>query len=240
MFANGQRPEQDRSIAVECYMYPAGPELQVPDWLTGDDGPGNREQDAATPDNRIPAEELDRRLAEETERSFAAGRVRGLAEGRDAERNVQDQRLQQELVGLVASFAAERDRYLRCVEEEVVKLSLAIAARVLRREAQTDPLLLTGAVRVALGQLSASTQVRLKIPAAQLDLWTDAIGLLPNLSLKPEIIAQEDMRIGDCVVETELGAADLGVRAQFAEIERGFFDATSRSTSNTPPLEQSV
>ena len=38
----------------------------------------------------------------------------------------------------------------------MVKLALAIAARILRREAQTDPLLLTGAVRVALGQLAAT------------------------------------------------------------------------------------
>jgi len=36
------------------------------------------------------------------------------------------------------------------VEHEVVKLALAVAARILRREAQMDPLLLTGAVRVAL------------------------------------------------------------------------------------------
>ena len=48
----------------------------------------------------------------------------------------------------------ERDRYLHAVEHEVVKLALAVAARILRREAQMDPLLLTGAVRVALGQLS--------------------------------------------------------------------------------------
>ncbi len=36
-----------------------------------------------------------------------------------------------------------------------MKLALAVAARILRREAQMDPLLLTGAVRVALGQLAA-------------------------------------------------------------------------------------
>ena len=62
----------------------------------------------------------------------------------------------------------ERDRYFEAVEHEVVKLALAVAARILRREAQMDPLLLTGAVRVALGQLSASTQVRSRVPAADL------------------------------------------------------------------------
>jgi flagellar assembly protein FliH len=57
-----------------------------------------------------------------------------------------------------------------------------VAARILRREAQMDPLLLTGAVRVALGQLSGSTEVRLRVPPAELDLWTEAIALLPNLA----------------------------------------------------------
>jgi hypothetical protein len=32
------------------------------------------------------------------------------------------------------------------------------------------------------------------------------------------------MRLGDCVIETELGSVDLGIRAQLGEIERGFFD----------------
>ena len=32
------------------------------------------------------------------------------------------------------------------------------------------------------------------------------------------------MRLGDCVIETELGSVDLGIRSQLGEIERGFFD----------------
>jgi flagellar assembly protein FliH len=87
-----------------------------------------------------------------------------------------------------------------------------------------DPLLLTGAVRVALGQLSGSTEVRLRVPAGELDLWADAIALLPNLALKPSVIAGEEMRLGDCMIETSLGSVDLGIRSQLGEIERGFFD----------------
>ena len=39
-------------------------------------------------------------------------------------------------------FRRERARYFAGVEAEVVKLALAIAARVLHREAKLDPLLL--------------------------------------------------------------------------------------------------
>ena len=41
-------------------------------------------------------------------------------------------------------FGRERGRYFAGVEAEVVKLALAIAARVLHREAKLDPLLLAG------------------------------------------------------------------------------------------------
>ncbi len=121
-------------------------------------------------------------------------------------------------------FAEERDRYLNAVEQEVVKLALAVAARILRREAQMDPLLLTGAVRVALGQLAASSEVRLRVPEAELKLWTEAIAHLPNLALKPAVEPGEGMRLGDCVIESKAGTVELGVRSQLAEIERGFFD----------------
>jgi flagellar assembly protein FliH len=171
--------------------------------------------------------ELEQRLAEETRRSFEAGREQGRLEGRQAERvaqvAAQELRVRQ-AVELIESFAEERDRYLHAVEHEVVELALAVAARILRREAQMDPLLLTGAVRVALGQLSGSTQVRLRVPPAELDLWTQTIALLPRLRVKPSVVCGKGMRLGDCMIETELGSVDLGIRAQLGEIERGFFD----------------
>jgi flagellar assembly protein FliH len=128
----------------------------------------------------------------------------------------------------------DRRGYLHLVEQEVVRLALAVAARILRREAQMDPLLLTGAVRVALGQLSASTEVRLRVPVGDLALWTEAIALLPNLAVKPLVIGEEGLRLGECLIQTELGSVDLGVRSQLGEIERGFFD---RAGAAPPILE---
>jgi flagellar assembly protein FliH len=95
--------------------------------------------------------EFDQRLAEETRRSLEAGREKGWAEGRQAEREMhaaaqvsEEQRRVRQGVELIEKFAEERDRYLHQVEKEVVELALAVTARILRREAQMDPLLLTG------------------------------------------------------------------------------------------------
>lgn len=171
--------------------------------------------------------EYEKRLGEESRRAFEAGRAQGQQAEREAQAAALDEIKEKRRIEageLVAGFAREHDRYLAAVEPEVVRLALQVAARILRREAQMDPLLLTGAVRVALGQLSGSTSVRLRIPAQDRELWQEAIALLPNLQLRPEVVADASMRLGDCVMETELGSVDLGIRAQMAEIERGFFD----------------
>jgi len=192
-------------------------------------------EDSAHDSRELQAgEEWAEKLAEETGRAFAAGRERGLLEGRQLELEehasavkAAEETRNEQLTKLIDQFARERDRYLKAVEKEVVKLALAVAARILRREAQSDPLLLTSAVRVALGQLAGATEVRVLVPAQELDLWKESLALLPNLALKPQVIAGEGMRLGECVMETALGSVDLGIRSQLGEIERGFFDGVS-------------
>ncbi len=232
--AEGKRSA--RAEVIEAFVYAELPATSLPDWVSWGGGASDESPTefvsivARRPDESLQAD-FEQRLAEESRRSFEAGRVQGLEhgleQGRAAERAAQgtaQQRLAAQLERLATSFAEERDRYLHAAESEVVKLALAVAARILRREAQMDPLLLTGAVRVALGQLSASTSVRLRVPQGELDLWKESIALLPNLAVKPQVLPGDGMRLGDCVVETELGTVDLGVRAQLSEIERGFFD----------------
>jgi flagellar assembly protein FliH len=123
----------------------------------------------------------------------------------------------------LTSFAVEREKYFAQVEREIVRLALAIAARILNREAMLDPLLLAGAVRVALGQLGETTGVRLRCPVDQVERWRETLRLLP-LRLVPEVFGDATLRGTDCVIETLVGSVDLGVKAQLEEIERGFFD----------------
>ena len=217
-----------RADIVQVFDYPDLGDSAIPDWELwggGSDEPAPANQDSAPQNEHAAAFEL--RLAEESRRSFEAGRVQGIEHGRAQQRATQStaqQHLASQLEGLLAAFSQERDRYMCAVESEVVKLALAIAARILRREAQMDPLLLTGAARVALGQLAASKKVTLRVPPAELDLWKESIALLPNLTVLVQVLPGDGMRLGDCLLETTLGTADLGVRAQLGEIERGFFD----------------
>jgi flagellar biosynthesis/type III secretory pathway protein FliH len=226
-----ERPGGSPSEQIEVFQYPSDPHApyhSFPQAWRVDGADAGGESDGPGP------ADFEQRLAEETRRSFEAGRERGHQEERKAlagEQAAAREREKRQLAALVESFTQERNRYLQAVEQEVVRLALAVAARILRREAQMDPLLLTGAVRVALGQLAASTQVRLRVPVNDLALWTEAIALLPNLAVKPAVAGEEGMRLGECLIETELGSVDLGVRSQLGEIERGFFDRAGAAPS---------
>jgi flagellar assembly protein FliH len=145
---------------------------------------------------------------------------------------------------LAGQVKTDRERFLHEVEHELVQLALAIAARILRREAQMDPLFLIGAVRVALGQLAATMQVRLRVPAAESGLWTETLAHIPNLKMKPAVIPDDSMQLGDCLIETEMGSVDLGLRAQLHQIELALLDgapATKADTSADPrPPEHEI
>lgn len=126
------------------------------------------------------------------------------------------------LAQLCEDFAKERARYFADVEAEVVKLALAIAARVLHREAKLDPLLLLAAVRVVLEKVADNSAVELRVPAVELEQWREAMAM--EASAKVQLVGDERLGATECVLETSVGRVDLGVSAQLEEIEKGFFD----------------
>jgi flagellar assembly protein FliH len=119
-------------------------------------------------------------------------------------------------------FVRERSRYFAGVEAEVVKLALAIAARVLHREAKLDPLLLTGVVRVALEKVAEDSVTVLRVPVGATEMWREVFVASPESSL--QVVGDERLAAGECVLDTNVGRVELGVSAQLEEIERGFFD----------------
>jgi len=205
----------------------------------------------ASPSDRLAQEEAEVRILElkakqqETEREFQSQldmvRRDAYEAGRKSAESEQFAVMtaaSTSLTQLVEQFRLGRDQYLAQVEKEVVRLALAIAERILHREAQMDPLMLSGVVRVALGQLAESTEVRVRVPLKEQEMWTEMLRLMPNLPLRPELKVDERMNAGDCTIETHLGSVDIGVRAQLIEIERGFFDLLGqRETVTTAPAE---
>lgn len=119
-------------------------------------------------------------------------------------------------------FGKERARYFIDVEAEVVKLALAIAARVLHREVNLDPLLLVAAVRVVLEKVADNSTMDLHVPVVEVERWGDAF--MAEAKSRVRLVGDERLALGECVLETSVGRVELGVNAQLEEIEKGFFD----------------
>lgn len=244
----------------ELFEYPAVSAPPMPSWdvfecvpIPGGSGAGNSNAAHSQPEQEQSSDTARSNVEEEhadaLKRSFENGRIVGFEDGRAAERQAamalaqtrEAQRVEQS-ARLVESFNAQKIQYFESAEREVVKLALAIAARILRRESQVDPLLLSGAVRAALGQLSSATSVRLRVPSADLDLWKETIAHLPNLSIKPAVLVDDQMALGECALESELGSVDLGIDSHLAEIERAFFDRAqgARSIPEVVPVREDM
>jgi flagellar assembly protein FliH len=157
-----------------------------------------------------------------------AKRLARLLARKDSEREMEERTAEDRSMVLRAceEFAKERTRYFAAVESQVVKLALAIAARVLQREARMDPLLLAGAVRVALEKVDEESETRLRVPMNEAELWSEEFEAAGDGAVR--VVGDEGMARGECVLETSVGTVDLGVEAQLGEIERGFFDLMQR------------
>ena len=156
-------------------------------------------------------------------RARKEGREEGIAQGRtEFEKRLAGEK--QALAQTVREFAREREAYFQRVEGEVVGLAVAMARKILHREAQVDPLLLAGVVHVALDKLAAGTRVRLKVHPSQIPAWQSFFSQQPDLPAVPDLLGDANLGPGRCLLETELGSTDLTLESQLKEIEQGFFD----------------
>jgi flagellar assembly protein FliH len=164
-------------------------------------------------------------IAEGEAQARELGRQQGLAESRGEFQ----ERLAAERVGLaetVEDFSRERAAYYKTIEEETVRLALAIARKVIHREAQVDPFLLMGIVRVALERMEGATGVVLQVHPEQVVEWKRYLAARPGAATAkmPEVVEDAALPRDPCVLKTSMGTTDLGMEVQLKEIEKGLMD----------------
>ena len=132
-----------------------------------------------------------------------------------------------EQAGMIKSaldqFTEERKSYFNRVESDVVHLALAIAAKILHREAQVDPMLVAALIRVAVNKLHDGSHVTVRVGAEEVERWKTFLAN-PSNGSTIQIVEDAHLVSGDCVLETDLGSADFSIEAQLKEVEQGFFD----------------
>ena len=153
---------------------------------------------------------------------------RGLQEGDSkASQRMEEQvtaRLEQ-LGRAIEQLALHRGKVQREAEPELVRLALAIARRILRRELSVDPESLLGLVKAGLERIESADVHRVRVHPEHASVLAR---LLEGAARSVEIVADPGLPVGAVIFETSRGSLDTGLETQLKEIERGFVDLYPR------------
>jgi flagellar assembly protein FliH len=204
-----------RATEVESFVY------QDTESVFGVETPKPAEQ---RPQEKIAnRDNTPRASEEETARLVAEARAEGIREGdRLARAGFQEElaRERSRVPDLLSAMQQERNEYYSKVEVQLVHFALAIAAKILHREAQVDRMVVAGLVKVMLEKLQQGTKVTVHVRPEAAESWRHYFHENSNM----QIVEDASLQSTDCVFETELGVAEVGLDSQLKEIEKGFFD----------------
>lgn len=215
---------------------PSAPEQA---WQPGETGQG---QDPEPPPDSIAQQEFAACQAElaTIQKEMAAAvdhaRGQGRAEGqRLGEQHGREQALAQvepvmaRLLRTIEDLSATRDAFRREAEEDIVRLALGIARRVVHREVAIDQTVLIGVIRAALDKIGARELHRVLVSPG--DQPAIAAGLESlKLNRRIDVVADANLERGAVLFETIKGSLDASLETQLDEIERGLIDALDRRT----------
>lgn len=140
------------------------------------------------------------------------------------------------LTDTIEQLAHLRQAMIRQTEEQMVRLALAMAKRVVRREISLGQDFALAMARVALDRLGERTSATIKLHP---DDFAIAAGRLVEewAGSHVSVVADAAVSRGGCVVESDLGTVDGTIEAQFDEIARAVLvhEADSAQAAPTEP-----
>lgn len=133
----------------------------------------------------------------------------------------------QAAAGRFARAAEELLRYRRdmrrSTEQELVRLAVTIARRILRRELSVDPNALSGIVKAALESLEAREANCVRVHPEDVALVERCLAEC-GIGDQIKVSADPQLARGSAILETAHGSLDASVETQLEEIERGLLD----------------
>lgn len=127
----------------------------------------------------------------------------------------------------IAELATFRARFRREAEPELLRLSMAVARKILHREVSVDPHALLGVLKAALESINQAELLQVQLhPADEARLKTRLEEM--ELPAAVSVIGDPAIARGEIRLETKRGTVEAGIQAQLAEIENGFADRATR------------
>ena len=167
----------------------------------------------------IPQSDGEReRLEESRQRGFAEGLSAAKAKA-EAEVAAALERLS---VG-IGELVQYREQIRADATNDLVRLAIQIASRILHRELSVDPDAILGLVKAAVEKAGSREIHRVKLHAAHEPQVRKVLEqMCPQRTI--EIVADPALKPGDVLFETAQGQLDASVSTQLREIERGLAD----------------
>ncbi len=159
-------------------------------------------------------------MREALARGYADGKAEGLKAAEE-----QCKGYLERLAALAKQAVVDRESMIRSAEQELATLALEVASKVIRREIACDPSIVLSVVEAALEKVGATDSVRIVVHSEDADLvrekWAELKGAVAFGS-NWEIVSDDRMERGGCIVETKSGMVDSRIEAQMAEIVSAF------------------
>ncbi len=168
--------------------------------------------------------ELESRPREAYQRGFSEGQTAGMNQA-----NTRVEPLVAKLAHSIQDLVAVRKKHLLEAEEDTVRLAVAVAHRVLRRELSVDPESLLGIIKAAFERVDAREILRVRLNPDEVPLLQRHLAG-PGMPPRVELIPDSSLEHGSVIVETTRGSLDASVSSQLQEIERGLVDLVRRSS----------
>ena len=175
-------------------------------------------------------------LEEEALRRIEQAHQEGLKKGKQQAEAELD-KVSEALAQALLATGALRAQLLHESEEDLLKLSVLIARKVMLRELSWDPGMLAGLVQGAVELASDGGEVVVKLNPEDYALVAEGRAFKELLSETRCITLKGDPSVGraGCLVETARGNIDAGLDAQLEEILRGLTE--EKSARREPDLD---
>lgn len=179
---------------------------------------------------------LERRITElnnDLPRRYEMGKQEGRAEGERAGAASATSALQpllDRMAATIAELGSYRARFRRESEPELLRLALAVAQKILKRELTVDPHSLLGILKAALETINKAEVLCVSAAPEDAPLLSGRLagmGLPDAVEVKPDRMLER----GSLLIETRRGQIDAGVQTQLIEIENGFADRVAAQSS---------
>lgn len=123
----------------------------------------------------------------------------------------------------IERIAHTRTEIVHQTQEDVLRLAVAIAQKLVQREIQMDPEILVTLVQVALRKINESAPATVYLNLEDHSWVQKAIEERPQVFGERELVlkVKEDLKRGDCICESPYGNVDARISEQFQRVEQG-------------------